>query len=182
MARDEPREVAALSAASAIVATSQWTRRWLSDHYALPGNPVYVVSPGVDAAEVAAGTRSGGRLLCVGAVTALKGHDLLLDALATVDDRAWRCVCVGALAPEGEFVPRLRRLAEDRGLGDRVCFTGPLTHDELDRAYAQADALVLASRAESYGSGPRSRRQPARAAGPARRPADPRADVESLAR
>jgi glycosyltransferase involved in cell wall biosynthesis len=151
MARDEPREVAALSAASAIVATSEWTRRWLSDHYALPSNPVYVVSPGVDAAEVAAGTPSGGRLLCVGAVTPLKGHDVLLDALATVDDPSWRCVCVGALDLDQEFVARLRRLAEDRGLGDRVCFTGPLTDDELDRAYAAADALVLASRAETYG-------------------------------
>jgi glycosyltransferase involved in cell wall biosynthesis len=139
--RDEPREVAALSVASAIVVTSQWTRRWLSDHYALRGNRVYVVPPGVDAAEVAAGTPSGGRLLCVGGVTPLKGHDLLLDALATVDDPAWRCVCVGALDLDLEFVARLRRLAEDRGLGDRVCFTGPLTDDELDRAYAEADAL-----------------------------------------
>jgi glycosyltransferase involved in cell wall biosynthesis len=151
MPQDEPREVAALSAASAIVATSQWTRRWLSDHYALPSNPVYVVPPGVDAAEVAAGTPSGGRLLCVGGVTPLKGHDLLLDALATVDDPTWRCVCVGALDLDLEFVVRLRRLAEFRGLGDRVCFTGPLTHDELDHAYAEADVLVLASRAETYG-------------------------------
>ena len=79
MPRDEPREVAALSAASAIVATSDWTARWLSDHYALPGDRVYVVPPGVDVADLAAGTPSGGRLLCVGAVTPVKGHDLLLD-------------------------------------------------------------------------------------------------------
>jgi glycosyltransferase involved in cell wall biosynthesis len=151
MPRSEPREAAALSAASAIVATSEWTRRWLSDHYALPGTPVYVVPPAVDVAELAAGTPSGGRLLCVGGVTPLKGHDVLLDALATVDDPAWQCVCVGALDLDPEFVARLRRLAKDRGLGDRVCFTGPLTGDELNRAYAEADALVLASRAESYG-------------------------------
>jgi glycosyltransferase involved in cell wall biosynthesis len=151
MPQDEPREVAALSAASAIVATSQWTRRWLSDNYSLPSTPVYVVTPGVDAAKVAAGTPSGGRLLCVGAVTQLKGHDVLLEALATVDDPAWRCVCVGALDLDPEFVACLRRLAEDRGLGDRVCFVGPLTADELDHAYAEADALVLASRAETYG-------------------------------
>jgi len=151
MPRDEPREVVALSAAAAIVATSEWTRRWLSDHYALPGNPVYVVPPGVDAAGVAAGTPSGGRLLCVGAVTPLKGQDLLLDALATVDDPDWRCVFAGALDLDPEFVARLRRLADERGLGDRVCFTGPLVADELDRAYAEADVLVLASRAETYG-------------------------------
>src|SRR5262245_31102634 len=150
MPRDDPREVAALSAASAIVVTSEWTRRWLSDHYALPGNRVYVVPPGVDAAEVALGTPSGGRLLCVGGVTRLTGPDLLLDALATVVDPAWRCVCVGALDLDLEFVARLRGLAEDSGLGDRVCFTGPLTDDDLDRAYAEADALVLASRAETY--------------------------------
>jgi glycosyltransferase involved in cell wall biosynthesis len=112
---------------------------------------VYVVTPGVDAAKVAAGTPSGGRLLCVGAVTPLKGQDLLLDALATVDDPAWRCVFAGALDLDPEFVARLRRLAEDRGLSDRVCFAGPRTADELDRAYAEADVLVLASRAETYG-------------------------------
>ena len=151
MPQDEPLELAALSASSAIVATSQWTRQWLSDHYSLPRTPVYVVTPGVDTAKVAAGTPSGGRLLCVGAVTPLKGQDLLLNALATVDDPAWRCVFAGALDLDPEFVARLRRLAEDRGLSDRVRFAGPRTADELDRAYAEADVLVLASRAETYG-------------------------------
>jgi glycosyltransferase involved in cell wall biosynthesis len=151
MPRDGPREDAALSAASAIVATSEWTRRWLSDHYALPDTPVYVVPPGVDAAEVAAGTPSGGRLLCVAGVTPLKGHDILLDALATVNDRCWQCVCVGALDLDPEFVARLRRLVEERSLRNRVRFTGPLIGDGLDRAYADADALVLASRTETYG-------------------------------
>jgi glycosyltransferase involved in cell wall biosynthesis len=151
MPRDEPREGAALSAASAIVATSEWTRRRLRDHYLLPGTPVHVVPPGVDAAEVAAGTPSGGRLLCVAGVTPLKGHDLLLDALATVDDPGWQCVCVGALDLDPQFVAGLRRRAEDSGFGDRVRFTGPLIDDRLDRAYADADVLVLASRAETYG-------------------------------
>jgi glycosyltransferase involved in cell wall biosynthesis len=151
MPRDEPREGAALSAASAIVATSEWTRQWLRDHYGLSGTPVYVVPPGVDAAELAAGTPSGGRLLCVAGVIPLKGHDLLLDALATVDDLAWQCVCVGALDLDPEFVAGLRRSAEDRGLDDRVRFTGPLIDDGLDRAYADADVLVQASRTETYG-------------------------------
>jgi len=151
MPRDEPGEVAALSAASAIVTTSGWTRRWLVERYALPGDRVHVVPPGVDVADVAPGTPFGGRLLCVGAVTPLKGHDLLLEALAAIDDPAWQCVCVGALDLDVEFVEVVSRLAEDLGLGERVCFTGPLTDADLDRAYAGADALVLASRAETYG-------------------------------
>lgn len=151
MPRDEPREVAALSAASAIVTTSDWTRRWLLDHYALPEDRMYVVPPGVDVADVAPPSPSGGRLLCVGAITPVKGHDLLLDALATIDDLAWQCACVGSLDLDGEFVDVLRRQAEVRGLGERLYFTGPLTGAELERAYAEADALVLASHAETYG-------------------------------
>ncbi|MGY4768036.1 glycosyltransferase family 4 protein [Kribbella sp. CWNU-51] len=151
MPRADAREVAALSAASAIVATSDWTRRWLLDNYALPEDRVYVVPPGVDVADLASVSLCGGRLLCVGAITPAKGHDLLLEALATVDDPAWRCVFVGSLNLDVEFVDGLRRQAEDRGLGDRVCFTGPLTGAELERAYAEADALVLASQAETYG-------------------------------
>lgn len=115
MPRDEPREVAALSAASAIVTTSDWTRRWLLDHYALPEDRMYVVPPGVDVADVAPPSPSGGRLLCVGAITPVKGHDLLLDALATIDDLAWQCACVGSLDLDGEFVDVLRRQAEVRG-------------------------------------------------------------------
>ncbi|MFI5697403.1 glycosyltransferase family 4 protein [Kribbella sp. NPDC051586] len=151
MPRDEAREVAALSAASAIVATSDWTRRWLLDHYALPKDRVYVVRPGVDLADLASGSVSGGRLLCVGAITPAKGPDLLLEALATVDDPAWRCVFIGSLNLDLEFVDELRRRAKDRRLADRVCFAGPLTGAELERAYAEADALVLASQFETYG-------------------------------
>ncbi|MEV4260380.1 glycosyltransferase family 4 protein [Kribbella sp. NPDC049584] len=151
MPRDDAREVAALSAASAIVATSEWTQRWLLDHYDLPRDQVYVVRPGADMAEVAAGSVSGGRLLCVGAITPAKGPDVLLEALAMVDDPAWRCVFVSSLELDLEFVDGLRRQAKDRRLADRVCFAGPLTGAELESAYAEADALVLASQFETYG-------------------------------
>lgn len=151
MPRDEPREIAALSAATAIVATSEWTKRWLSDNYGLPSGRVYVVPPGVDPADLVEGTPAGGRLLCVGAVTAIKGQDLLLDALADVDDVAWRCVCVGSVDVDAAFVEGLRRRKDDRHLGDRVYFVGALTGADLEAAFAEADVLLLASRAETYG-------------------------------
>jgi glycosyltransferase involved in cell wall biosynthesis len=47
------------------------------------------------------------------------------------------------------WADRVRRRAN--GLGDRVRFAGPRTGPELDRAYATADLLVLASHAETYG-------------------------------
>ena len=151
MPRNDQRESATLSATSAIVATSHWTKRWLSDTYDLPPERVFVVPPGVDRAEPASGTESGGRLLCVGAVTPGKGHDLLLAALSMVEDQAWRCVCVGALEVDPQFAEVVLRKCHDSTLDGRVRFPGPLTQADLSSVYAQADVLVLASRAETYG-------------------------------
>jgi glycosyltransferase involved in cell wall biosynthesis len=150
---ERTREVerSALSCAVAVVATSEWTRGWLVETYRLPPQQVQVARPGVDTADLAVGTPAAGRLLCVAAVTPVKGHDLLVAALAQVADLAWDCTCVGALDLDPEFVARVRGAAEAGGIGDRVRFTGPLTGSDLHRAYAGADLLVLGSRAESFG-------------------------------
>jgi len=145
------RERAVLSAAAAVVTTSMWTRRRLLDRYALPPDKVHVAQPGVDPADLAPGTAAGGELLCVAAVTPHKGHDVLFAALAAVTDLPWRCVCVGALNRDPDFVDRLVRQARRAGIDERVCLTGPRTGAALDDAYAAADVLVLASRAETYG-------------------------------
>ena len=70
-------ESAVLAAAAAVVTTSTWTRTWLLDHYPLDRDRVRVAQPGVDDAPLAPGTPDGGRLLCVAAVTAAKGYDVL---------------------------------------------------------------------------------------------------------
>jgi glycosyltransferase involved in cell wall biosynthesis len=145
------QEHAVLSGAVAVVTTSTWTRRWLLDRYTLSPARVHVAEPGVDPAEIARGTADGGELLCVAAVTPGKGHDVLLAALATLTDLSWRCVCLGTLTREPGFVERLGRQARDGGIADRVRFAGPRTGADLDVAYANADALVLATRADTYG-------------------------------
>lgn len=144
-------ECEVLRAASSVVTPSTWAKTWLLASYGLDPAHVHVAHPGVDAAAPATGTRDGGRLLCVGRVTPGKGHDLLLAALSHVADLPWRCACVGALSVEPEFVAQLRRHARESGLDGRFRFTGPRTGSELAAAYAEADVLVLASRAETYG-------------------------------
>jgi len=145
------REGAVVSAAASVVTTSRWARRTLLELYGLPGERVHVAEPGVDAAGLAPGTASAGALLCVAAVIRGKGHDLLLDALATVPDLPWQCLCAGRLDRDPAFVEGLRRRVLDRDLADRVSFPGPLTGADLARSYRAADLLVLASRAETYG-------------------------------
>ena len=145
------RERAVLSVAAAVVTTSAWSRRRLLELYSLSADRVHVAEPGVNGADLATGTAAGEALLCVAAVTSDKGHDVLLDALATITDLSWHCVCVGSLDRDPAFVEALRRRSLDDGIGDRVSFLGPRTGAELDRSYAAADLLVLASRAETYG-------------------------------
>jgi glycosyltransferase involved in cell wall biosynthesis len=145
------RERAVLTHVATVVTTSAWTRRRLRELYALPADRVHVAEPGVDAADLAPGTAAGDALLCVAAVTPDKGHDVLLDGLATATDLSWRCVCVGSLARNPAFADGVRRRARSSGFGDRVRFPGPRTGPDLDRAYAAADLLVLPSYAETYG-------------------------------
>ena len=152
------RERAVLGSADAVVTTSEWSRRWVRAAYDLDPGRVHVASPGVDVAEPRSSREGGGgtvtagsRLLCVGAVTPVKGHDVLVAALARVSDLWWRCVCVGSLTREPDFAAAVRGSARDAGLGHRVVLTGPRTGRELQQAYTAADVLVLASRAETYG-------------------------------
>jgi glycosyltransferase involved in cell wall biosynthesis len=160
-ARAWERERAVLTAAAATVTTSEWTRRLLIELYDLPADRVRAAEPGVDQEasapatqaddRAAGGSEAGGALLCVGPVTFAKSHDLLLDALESIASLDWHCTCVGSLDRDPAFANGMRERALDAGLGERVAFTGTLTGDDLDDAYAWADLLVVASRAETYG-------------------------------
>ncbi len=150
MPLDDGAEGGVLAAAT-VISTSEWARRHLIERYGLPAGRVHAVPPGVDPAPLAPGSAAGTELLCVAAVTAHKGYDVLVQALAKVADRPWRCRCVGPLGREPEFVGRLRRRIDGYRLSDRVHLAGPRTGDRLDAAYAAADLLVLASRGETFG-------------------------------
>ena len=62
---------------------------------------------------------------------------------ATLGDLDWSCRGVGSTDDRAGRSPP--------GWATRVRLTGPLTRAELDATYAEADLLVLASRAETYG-------------------------------
>jgi glycosyltransferase involved in cell wall biosynthesis len=145
------RERAVLTAAAAVITTSDWTRRALIGSYGLPADKVRVATPGVEPAEPAAGTATGGNLLCVAAVTPNKGHDTLLGALTLAAALPWRCSCIGSLTRDPEYADRLRGQAAVAGISGRVWFPGSQTGRDLDLAYAATDVLLLASRTETYG-------------------------------
>jgi glycosyltransferase involved in cell wall biosynthesis len=142
-------EEAVLSGAAAVLTTSRATRGLLREWYGL--RRVHVCEPGADVAPAAAGSGTGTALLCVATVHRGKGHDLLLDALAAVDDQPWSLTCVGSLEVDPIHVELLQQRVYARRWEHRVRFVGPLVGPGLETAYDAADLVVLASRAESYG-------------------------------
>lgn len=147
---DHERSLMGVSAA--VLTTSRWTREWLLQRCpALPAERFEVAEPGVDMADPVPGTERSGELLCVAAVTATKGHDVLISALAGLRDLEWRLTLVGPLDRENAFVAGLRGQLVDAELVERVRFAGTCSREEVHKAYAEADVLVLASRAETYG-------------------------------
>lgn len=144
-------ERAALAVAAAIVTTSRWSRSRLLALYSLPEQRVRVAIPGAQAGPVAPGTPSGQNLLCVGAVLPHKGYDLLVQALGELAELPFRVTCVGSQDLDPAYAAAVRRQLRDVGLAQRVTFTGPCAGQALQARYTEADLLVVASRAESYG-------------------------------
>jgi glycosyltransferase involved in cell wall biosynthesis len=136
----------ALAAARRVVATSTATAGRV--RRAAPGR-VTTALPGVHPAAVTAASPGGGRLLCVASVTPRKGQDVLVEALTEVTELPWSLTCVGPLDRAPDFAAAVQRQA--REFGSRIVFAGPLDAAALTTCYADADLLVLPSRAEPYG-------------------------------
>jgi teichuronic acid biosynthesis glycosyltransferase TuaC len=94
------------------------------------------------------GATGGLQLLSVGNLVPLKGHDLVIEALALLRrqgiDAALNIIGAG---PER---PALEALSQRLGLDDRVRFLGPLPQQDLVAWYGAADMLVLASEREGW--------------------------------
>lgn len=145
------RERRALSAVRGIVVTSRYSAARLAD-YGVDAARIAVVTPGVDPAPRAHGSGSATpTLLCVAAVSVQKGHDLLIEALASLRDLPWCLRCVGPIDADLPFTMRLWTRIAGLGLKERISFTGALDTQAVDAEYAGADVFVLASRLETYG-------------------------------
>jgi glycosyltransferase involved in cell wall biosynthesis len=80
----------------------------------------------------------------VGRLTAIKQHDLLLEAAALIASR--HPTAVFLIAGDGELRASLERLAADRGIANRVRFLG--WRRDLTTIYAGTDVFLLTSRNE----------------------------------
>lgn len=143
-------EASSLRSARRVIVTGRASLATLHA-YDLPTEQVVLIEPGTDVAELARRHSTGPiRLLCVATVQPLKGHDLLVEALAPLAQLPWQLTCAGSLTQSPATVAQLRTRVRQLGLSDRVCLVGEVPHAALGRLYRRSDLFVLATRFESY--------------------------------
>jgi len=144
-------EQGALAAARLVIVTSATTARAL-DGLGVPASHIHVVEPGTHLPPLATGSDDGGlSLLCVATLTPRKGHQVLLEALAGLQDRAWTLHCVGSQARDAQTARSLHATITAQGLSGRVHLHGEVDDAVLAARYTQADVFVLPSFHEGYG-------------------------------
>jgi glycosyltransferase involved in cell wall biosynthesis len=132
--------------AAGVAVISEFNREFLEPYGAGTATDVRVVHCGVDPAAYAfrprAPAHSGTmRAICVATLNELKGHAVLLDALAREGLERVELDLVGS----GPLEQALRAQAERLGIGDRVRFCGTRSEREVAALLDAADVFVLAS-------------------------------------
>ena len=90
-----------------------------------------------------------GRILFIGRVAESKGVDALLEAVCGLDGGLdWSLVIAG----DGYDLPRIRQMAAERGMGEKVRFTGWVSGEEKVRLLHEATVVAVPSRwPEAFG-------------------------------
>jgi len=142
----------ALAATRGVIVTSPFTARNLVADFGVPPDRVAVVEPGTEPAPLATGSRDGAlSLLCVATITPRKAHTLLVEALASLQDRPWTLHCAGSLTMDPACTHALRQSIARHGLQQRIVLHGEQDEAGLRALYEHADAFVLPSFHEGYG-------------------------------
>jgi glycosyltransferase involved in cell wall biosynthesis len=87
---------------------------------------------------------TGRTILSVGHLIERKGHHFVIEALSALPDVTL------LIAGQGTELERLKRVAAEEGVSERVQFLGSVPHAELKKYYGAVDMLVLASSREGW--------------------------------
>jgi D-inositol-3-phosphate glycosyltransferase len=170
-ARPEPRlriqiEGEIAQQADLLIASTADEAYDLMDAYGADPERVVIVPPGVDLsmfqpmhraeARREIGYGSGRLLLFVGRLERLKGVEVAIRALSLLRDRRHddvRLLILGEDSHEDDESEkdRLKAIATEVGVRDRVDFIGSVAHHELPYFYGAADVCVMPSYSESFG-------------------------------
>jgi glycogen synthase len=137
--------------ADIVITNSKQMKQQLTERYGIDGNKIVVVYNGINASRYFGLTQKERRniVLFLGRLTNQKGPNFFLNTAREVLDKKKDVTFV--VAGQGEKLPELIKQSLALGIADHVLFTGYLSEEEINYAYAMADVYVMPSVAEPYG-------------------------------
>jgi D-inositol-3-phosphate glycosyltransferase len=155
-------ERAIVRRADAIVTASDHERGLLQRYYAAEPERLHTIPCGIDlelfrpldqrASREALGLPLDSPVMCwVGRLEKLKGIDILISALAQLDERGFTLLIIGGDERAGAIRAELEAQVREEGLEGHVRFLGAVPHDDLPAYYSAADVCVVPSYYESFG-------------------------------
>ena len=155
-------EAEVMATADRIIAFSPHERDAMARLYGADARKVSLVPCGVDlevfrpldqkSVRSRLGLNGEKILLYVGRVEPIKGLDLLVETAAQMDSaEGVRMMVVGADVNGDREMDRVKQLAKERDLEDKIDFVGQVDHDDLPLYYNAADVCVVPSYYESFG-------------------------------
>ena len=155
-------EAEVMATADRIIAFSPHERDAMARLYGADAGKVSLVPCGVDlsvfrpldrdSVRARLGLNGDKILLYVGRIEPLKGLDLLVETAAQMDSQdGVRVMVVGADVNGDRELDRVKQLARERDLEDKIDFVGQVDHKELPLYYNAADVCVVPSYYESFG-------------------------------
>lgn len=140
-----------------VIAVSAFTRDSLRERFRIDPDRLFLLSngvdpsvfrPGLDASRVRErhGLLDRRVILTLARVVERKGHDLVIRALPQILSRVPDAVYLVAGPGEAGLLNRLRRLADELGVGSAVVFAGSLPGDEVPLYYNACEVYVMPSR------------------------------------
>lgn len=145
----EASENRALNAARSILVTSEHTQQIVVSQFSLPAGKVIVALPGTDPTPFSPCDGHPPRLLTLASLIPRKGHDVLIDALATLADLPWQARFVGSRDLDPTWSEGLQQQVNRLALQERIQMIGAV--DGTAAELQDADLFVLPSRFEGYG-------------------------------
>ncbi|MFT5720520.1 MAG: phosphatidylinositol alpha-1,6-mannosyltransferase [Motiliproteus sp.] len=144
-----------LRSADAVVAVSDFTRRYLIEHFSVAADKVHLITNGVDLKQFSPGPKSelllqrygleGKKiLLTVGRLIPRKGIDRTIEALPQVlaKQPESHYLVVGA----GPYLAELQQLVARLGLEQHVTFAGRIAEEALVEHYRLCDLFLMPNR------------------------------------
>ncbi len=148
--------------ADAILTASDHERILLQRYYSADPGRIHTIPCGVDLTHFRPLDRAACReelalpatspvVLWVGRLEKLKGVDILIDAIAGLDNPAVTLLIVGGDDRATPLRTELEAQARAAGIAVNVRFEGPIAHHCLPTYYSAADVCVVPSYYESFG-------------------------------